>query len=172
MKRDHLLWGVIILILGSVIYFGLERYASILKKEDLKEAQRIEKIKNIKIKRKAYMDKIKTISLFGIHFQDDVRKLAFYSSQEVTDRYGLYVGDQSDADIPILKRYSIQIIPPNKNENFMSCFEFFTSYKSAHDYLSSNNTTRTRIINHNKVFPIKAVMKIPIILTLCGLPGL
>jgi len=128
MKRDHLLWGVIILILGSVIYFGVERYASIHKKESLKEAQRIEKIKNIKIKRKAYIENIKTISLFGIHFQDDVRKLAFYSSQEVTDRFGLYVGKQVDADIPILKRYSIEIIPPNKNENFIEYYAYYSPF--------------------------------------------
>jgi len=79
-------------------------------------------------KRKAYMDKIKTISLFGIHFQDDVRKLAFYSSQEVTDRYGLYVGNQSDADIPALKRYSIEIIPPNKNENFIKYYAYYNPF--------------------------------------------
>lgn len=128
MKRDHLLHGIIILIIGSFIYLGFDRWVSIQKKEDLIEAQRIEKIKNIKIKRKGYIDKIKTISFFGIHFQDDVRKLAFYSSQEVTDRYGLYVGDQSDADIPALERYSIEIIPPNKNENFIKYYAYYNPF--------------------------------------------
>ena len=40
MRRNHLLWGVIILILGSFIYFGVERWASIQKKEDQIKADR------------------------------------------------------------------------------------------------------------------------------------
>lgn len=127
-KNRNLLWGTIIIIVCFFGYLNIDRWISKQKKEDLIEAQRIEKNKNIKIKRQNYLNKIKTISLFGIHFQDDVRKLAFYSSQEVTDRYGLYVGDQSDADIPALIRYSIEIIPPNKNKNFIKYYAFYNPF--------------------------------------------
>jgi len=89
-----------------------------------KENERVKKIEN---DRRAYMDKIKTISLFGVHFQDDVRKLAFYSTQEVTDRNGLYVGNQI-TEFPSLNDFNIEIIPPVKNENFIKYYAYYNPF--------------------------------------------
>ena len=119
-KKFFYLLIAIILVLGvSIFWFAYEGY-----KYEKIEKKRID----MEIKRKAYMEKIEAISLFGIRFQDDVRKLAFYSSQEVTDKFGLYVGKQSDADMPILNRYSIEIIPPNKNENFIEYYAYYNPF--------------------------------------------
>ena len=127
MKRDRLLWLAVILILGLFMYFGLERYTSILKKEDLKEAQRIEKNKKIKIKRKAYMDKIKTISLFGIHFQDDVRY--FVEDKYEFDENGIYIGKKFGKQFVgyffDLDYFNIEIVPPNKNANFIEYYAYY-----------------------------------------------
>ncbi|MDB9819678.1 hypothetical protein OAC07_03860 [Candidatus Pelagibacter sp.] len=66
MRRDHLLWGVIILIFGSFIYFGVERWASIQKKEDQIEADRQSKIKASRLINKS----LESSSLFGIRLGD------------------------------------------------------------------------------------------------------
>jgi len=121
-----------IIILLGIITISLFVFfiINIVKNMDDIEVIKKENEERIKLenKRKTYIDKIKTISLFGVQFQDDVRKLAFYSSQEETDRYGLYVGDQSDADIPALKSYSIEIIPPDKNENFIKYYAYYNPF--------------------------------------------
>lgn len=93
--------------------------------EDYKtENERVKKIEN---DRKVYMDKINSISLFGVHFQDNVRKLAFYSTQEVTDRNGLYVGNQIKK-FPGLNDFNIEIIPPVKNENFVKYYAYYNPF--------------------------------------------
>jgi hypothetical protein len=66
MRRNHLLWGVIILILGSFIYFGVERWASIQKKEDQIKADRQSEIKANRLINKG----LESSSLFGIRLGD------------------------------------------------------------------------------------------------------
>ena len=72
-KRDRLLWLAIILILGLFMYFGLERYASILKKEDLEEAKKIEKIE----KKRNTINNLQSSKLFGIKLGDSPISLLF-----------------------------------------------------------------------------------------------
>jgi hypothetical protein len=122
-KLLYPLMGIVFFVTCLIVL--IDWYAGNDLKTDKQEREERIELNN---KRQNYLNKIKTISFFGIHFQDDVRKLAFYSSQEVTDRYGLYVGDQSDADIPALIRYSIEIIPPNKNENFIKYYAFYNPF--------------------------------------------
>ena len=66
MRRNHLLWGVIILILGSFIYFGVERWASIQKKEYQIKADRQSEIKANRLINKG----LESSSLFGIRLGD------------------------------------------------------------------------------------------------------
>jgi hypothetical protein len=66
MKRDHLLYGIIILILGSFIYLGVERWASIQKKEDQIKADRQSEIKANRLINKG----LESSSLFGIRLGD------------------------------------------------------------------------------------------------------
>ena len=66
MRRDHLLWGIIILILGLVIYFSVEREASDKKKVDQIEADRQSEIKANRLINKG----LESSSLFGIRLGD------------------------------------------------------------------------------------------------------
>lgn len=66
MKRDHLLYGIIILIIGSFIYLGVERWASIQKKEDQIKADRQSEIKANRLINKG----LESSSLFGIRLGD------------------------------------------------------------------------------------------------------
>ena len=105
MKRDHLLWGVIILILGSVIYFGVERYVSIQKKESLKESLK-EAEKEAELKQTqttAY--NLEVSKLFGIKLGDSaIRLISGLNNLEPTDEEylnwfepsGLLKGTNSD----------------------------------------------------------------------------
>ena len=71
MKKDHLLWGVIILILGSVIFFGLERHTSIKKEEARIKAEEIAEIKQSQ----TTFDNAIASKLFGIKLGDSAIKL-------------------------------------------------------------------------------------------------
>ena len=70
---------------------------------------------DLKNKRKAYMDKIKTISLFGIHFQDDVRY--FVEDKYEFDENGLYIG----------KKFGKQFVGYFFHIDYFNIFNFFNS---------------------------------------------
>jgi len=71
MKKDHLLWGVIILIFCSFVYFGFERHASIKKEEARIKAEEIAEIKQSQ----TTFDNAVASKLFGIKLGDSAIKL-------------------------------------------------------------------------------------------------
>ena len=112
----------ILLIIGlSIFWFA---YESI---KDLDEFEKSKKLEiDLKNKRKAYMDNIASISLFGIHFRDNVRD--YVGDTYRLDEDGLYIGRKIIADIPHINQFNIEIHPSNKNDYFMEYYAYYYPY--------------------------------------------